>query len=191
MSLSAQRIGKMFGLTAQEMNMALKLLGYLDGEPGHYLPTVKCKPFYLQEYHDNGYGGYANRTWSTVTYDESMIEPLEQELTKDNCQLAKDLVRKHRAAKNAGISESVTIIAKTIHSTIGKAQDNRGWQLSSKEIKNIGLGTLIVFGTAATVTAVVLCVKKAKTKKSKETLTAARIMEMHQARTAVCRKYEA
>ena len=55
MSLSAQRIGKMFGLTAQEMNMALKLLGYLDGEPGHYLPTVKCKPFYLQEYHDNGY----------------------------------------------------------------------------------------------------------------------------------------
>ena len=36
MSLSAQRIGKMFGLTAQEMNMALKLLGYLDGEPGVY-----------------------------------------------------------------------------------------------------------------------------------------------------------
>lgn len=185
MSLSAQRIGKMFGLTAQEMNMALKLLGYLDGEPGNYLPTVKCKPFYLQDYHDNGYGGYANRTWSTVAYDESMIEPLEQELTKEICQLAKDLVREHRAAKNT------TIIAETIHSAIGKAQENRGRQLSSKEIKTIGLVALIVIGTAATVTAVVLCVKNAKEKKSKETLTAAKIVEMHQARTTVCRKNEA
>ena len=191
MSLSAQMIGEMFGLTAQEMNMALKLLGYLDGEPGHYLPTVKCKPFYLQKYYDNGYRGYANRTWSTVTYNESMIEPLEQELTKEICQLAKDLVREHRAAKNADISESVTIIAKTIHSAIGKAQENRGRQLSSKEIKTIGLVALIVIGTAATVTAVVLCVKNAKEKKSKETLTAAKIVEMHQARTAVCRKNEA
>ena len=171
----------MFGLTAQEMNMALKLLGYLDGEPGHYLPTVKCKPFYLQKYYDNGYRGYANRTWSTVTYDESIIESLEQELTKEICQLAKDLVREHRAAKNT------TIIAETIHSAIGKAQENRGRQL---KIKTIGLVALIVIGTAATVTAVVLCVKNAKEKKSKETLTAAKIMEMHQARTAVCRKNE-
>ena len=188
MSLSAQRIGELFGLNAQEMNMALKLLGYLDGEPGNYLPTEKCKPFYLQEYHDNGYGGYAKRIWRTVTYNEHIIETLEKELTKDICQLAKDLVRKHRAAKNAGISESVTIIAKTIHSTIGKAQENRGWQLSSKEIKNIGLGTLIVFGTAATVTAVVLCVKKAKTKKSKETLTAEKIIERQQLRGFVYRE---
>ena len=191
MSLSAQRIGKLFGLNAQEMNMALKLLGYLDGEPGHYFPTVKCKPFYLQDYHDNGYRGYANRTWITVTYDESIIESLEQELTKEICQLAKDLVREHRAAKNTEISENVTIIAETIHSAIGKAQENRGRQLSSKEIKTIGLVALIVIGTAATVTAVGLCVKKAKKKKSKETLTAAKIVEMHQARTAVCRKNEA
>ena len=140
MSLSAQRIGKMFGLTAQEMNMALKLLGYLDGEPGHYLPN---------------------------------------------------LVREHRAAKNTEISENVTIIAETIHSAIGKAQENRGRQLSSKEIKTIGLVALIVIGTAATVTAVVLCVKNAKEKKSKKTLPAAKIVEMHQARTAVCRKNEA
>ena len=185
MSLSAQRIGKLFGLNAQEMNMALKLLGYLDGEPGNYLPTVKCKPFYLQRYYDNGYRGYANRTWSTVTYDESVIESLEQELTKEICQLAKDLVREHRAAENTAV------IAETIHSAIGKAQKNYGRQLSSKEIKTIVLVALIIFGTAATVTAVVLCVKNAKEKKSKETLTAAKIVEMHQARTAVCRKYEA
>lgn len=175
----------MFGLTAQEMNMALKLLGYLDGEPGHYLPTEKCKPFYLQKYYDNGYGGYAKRIWSTVTYNESIIESLEQELTKEICQLAKDLVREHRAAKNAAV------IAETIHSAIEKAQKNYGRQLSSKEIKTIGLVALIVIGTAATVTTVVLCVKNAKEKKSKEILTAAKIVEMHQARTTVCRKNEA
>ena len=60
--------------------------------------------------------------------------------------------------------------------------------MSSKEIKNIGLGTLIVFGTAATVTAVVLCVKKAKTKKSKETLTAEKIIERQQLRGFVYRE---
>lgn len=63
---------------------------------------------------------YANRTWSTVAYDESIIEPLEQELTKDICQLAKDLVREHRASNNAGIAESVTIIAETIKPAIKK-----------------------------------------------------------------------
>ena len=187
MSLSAQRIGKKYGLTAQEMNMALKLLGYLDGEPGNYLPTEKCKSFYLQKYYDNGYRGYANRTWSTVAYDESIIEPLEQELTKDICQLAKDLVREHRASNNAGIAESVTIIAETIKPAIKKTQDNHGWQLSSKEIKTIGLVALIIVGAAATV---VLCVKKAHKEKPEETLTAAKILEMHQARASACREWD-
>ena len=39
MNYSARLLGQRFGLNAQEMNMALKQLGYLDGQPGNYIPT--------------------------------------------------------------------------------------------------------------------------------------------------------
>lgn len=39
MSLSARRIGTMFGLTSEEMNVLLKEAGFLSGEPGNYVPT--------------------------------------------------------------------------------------------------------------------------------------------------------
>lgn len=78
MNYSARLLGQRFGLNAQEMNMALKQLGYLDGQPGNYIPTEKGKMFYSETYHDNGYGGYAKRFWNTLSYDESIIGQLER-----------------------------------------------------------------------------------------------------------------
>lgn len=95
MNYSARLLGQRFGLNAQEMNMALKQLGYLEGQPGKYIPTEKGKLFYSEAYHDNGYGGYAKRTWSTFSYDESIINNLDEELTKDVCQQAINLAREH------------------------------------------------------------------------------------------------
>ena len=135
-------------------------------------------------------------TTLTATYTSPIgpivIESDGQAITSlrfSNEQASAVSAAEEKASKEA--ATAIPIIAETIHSAIGKAQENRGRQLSSKEIKTIGLVALIVIGTAATVTAVVLCVKNAKEKKSKETLTAAKIVEMHQARTAVCRKNEA
>ena len=85
MNYSARLLGQRFGLNAQEMNMALKQLGYLDGQPGNYIPTEKGKMFYSETYHDNVYGGYAKRFWNTLSYDESIIGQLERELTNDVC----------------------------------------------------------------------------------------------------------
>ena len=55
MNYSARLLGQRFGLNAQEMNMALKQLGYLDGQPGNYIPTEKGKMFYSGKVSQNIY----------------------------------------------------------------------------------------------------------------------------------------
>lgn len=66
--LSARGIGKLIGATAQEVNGLLKDQGFLYGEPGAYGLTPKGKEFGVQQVHDNGYGGFAHRSWETTHF---------------------------------------------------------------------------------------------------------------------------
>lgn len=75
--LSAQGIGKQIGATSVEVNRLLKDQGFLYGEPGAYYLTAKGKTFGAQEVHDNGYGGYAYRSWETTHFDPSITEVLD------------------------------------------------------------------------------------------------------------------
>lgn len=81
MYYSASQLGSLLGFSAQQINAALRILGYIEGTPGHYCPTEKGKAFFQVTYHDNGYGGYARRCWETYCYDESIVVPLRQELS--------------------------------------------------------------------------------------------------------------
>lgn len=65
---SARLLGREFGRTAAEMNLLLKEHGYLDGVPGAYQVTDKGAEFATHHDHDNGYGGYAHRSWYTTTW---------------------------------------------------------------------------------------------------------------------------
>ncbi len=76
MSLSARRLGKLFYLDDQEMNLLLKEEGFLDGEPGNYTPTEKGKKFISKNSGWNGYGGFASRSWEWNEWDESIIDEL-------------------------------------------------------------------------------------------------------------------
>ena len=76
MSLSARRLGREFGLTAEEMNYLLKEEGFLDGSPGDYYLTEKGRKYAIEKYDGNGYGGYAARSWSWLEWDESIIKKL-------------------------------------------------------------------------------------------------------------------
>ena len=75
-SLSARRLGQLFYLDDQEMNLLLKEEGFLDGEPGNYKPTEKGKKFISEKSGWNGYGGFASRTWEWREWDESIIDEL-------------------------------------------------------------------------------------------------------------------
>jgi hypothetical protein len=79
--MSARIIGwEEFGLTARDMNVLLKKHGYLEGEPGAYGVTEKGKPFAEEQYHDNGYGGYAHRYWDTRAWNEDLVPALRADM---------------------------------------------------------------------------------------------------------------
>lgn len=99
MGLSATRLGEKYGLTGQEMNVALKKLGYLDGDPGAYFPTEKGLPFMSEEYHHRGPGGYAryNANWETRTIDPAIRKELK--ITPELKDAVRAEVKAARAAK--------------------------------------------------------------------------------------------
>lgn len=103
MFLSATRIGKLFGLNGQEMNMALKILDYLDGEPGDYVFTEKGLLFGRESDFHRGPGGssWYNRDWTQLSYDESIVEQLREEMTPEVIRAAVTQVKEHRAAQIA------------------------------------------------------------------------------------------
>lgn len=103
MLLSATKIGNLFGLNGQEMNMAFKNLGYLDGEPGDYVLTEKGHLFGREFDFHRGPGGYSwyNRDWTQRSYDESIVEQLREEMTPEVIRAAVAQVKEHRAAQIA------------------------------------------------------------------------------------------
>ncbi|SFX77255.1 hypothetical protein [Ruminococcus sp. XPD3002] len=76
MGLSAKRLGKLFGLNSQEMNVYLKEEGYLKGEPGNYSLTKKGEKYATKKEKDNGYGGHAARHWSWTEWAEEIVEKI-------------------------------------------------------------------------------------------------------------------
>lgn len=78
---SARIIGREeFGLSARDMNVLLKKHGYLYGKPGAYGLTEKGKRFGEEQFHDNGYGGYAYRSWETTTWNEDLPAALRSDI---------------------------------------------------------------------------------------------------------------
>ena len=83
------------------MNRVLVRNGFLEGEPGDYTPTEKAEPYVEEKYYHRGCGGYAfyNRSWTTRTYDPSIIDELniDDEVIED----VRAEVRELRTARQA------------------------------------------------------------------------------------------
>jgi hypothetical protein len=80
MGKSARVLGWEFGRSARDQNALLKEHGYLDGEPGAYGLTEKGKKYAEEQYHDNGYGGYAYRGWETRTWNDETAAALKADM---------------------------------------------------------------------------------------------------------------
>lgn len=89
--MSARRIGEYTGGSAQDVNKQLAEAGLLEGEPGAYSITEAGEAYGQDHDHDNGYGGYAHRSWSTRTWDPGVIaeitewDPLAVDWYCDDC----------------------------------------------------------------------------------------------------------
>jgi hypothetical protein len=62
------------------MNALFKEHGYLDGEPGAYGLTEKGAQYGAEQENWNGYGGYAQRAWTTRTWDDSVVDALRADM---------------------------------------------------------------------------------------------------------------
>ena len=105
MRASAQILGRAVGLTAQELNYALKEAGFLAGEPGLYSLTEKGAAYAAEQHHHRGPGGYSwyNRDWETRTWDDSVLGALDfsDERRKQIQQAVADARRAAREARRA------------------------------------------------------------------------------------------
>lgn len=164
---SASKIGKKFGLDGQEMNMALYLLGYLDGKPSNWNPTEKCQAYCEIEYKDNGYRGYGAQRWTEFKYKESIIEPLKNELTNDVLNKAKELVAERRkASKSVEVSQKINdIINDTqIDSLLGKNTVKLfcNQHTGKTDITKIVAFSAVAIAAVAGTVVIVKCVRKHK-----------------------------
>lgn len=80
MGKSARVLGSEFSRTAHEMNVLLKDYGYLYGSPGAYGLTEKGQRYAEEQFHDNGYGGFAYRGWETRTWNDETAAALTADM---------------------------------------------------------------------------------------------------------------
>ena len=77
MGRSAKQLGVVFSRTAAAMNLLLRDHGFLEGEPGAWRPTELGKQFAQWQDRDNGYGGYAARQWSWLSWSDGLVDALK------------------------------------------------------------------------------------------------------------------
>lgn len=165
MYFSATQIGKHFHLNGQEMNAVLKVLGILEGEPGNYSPTEFGKQFGRYNYFDNGYGGYAARSWDTIYYDESIINWISQRVNKEIIQDACTKLKEHNAeVKAAQIAAQEAFEAKLQKEKMAIAKTIQ----HSKNKKKAVITVLVIGGVVAIGCGIYIGIRKHKKQKELE-----------------------
>lgn len=71
------RLGSQVGLSPREFNVGLLLAGLYEGEPGAWRLTEKGQRFATGFHHDNGYGGFAHRSWETIKWLETVTAEMD------------------------------------------------------------------------------------------------------------------
>lgn len=178
MNLSATLIGKRFSLNGQEMNAVLKVLNILDGEPGNYALTELGEQFGRYNYFDNGYGGYAARAWDTTSYDESIVDWINERISPEIVKEALERLKEHRAAvKAAQIAAQKAFEEEKIRKAAEMQAAIENAARRNKNIKTAIVVGLVVVAAVAIGAGVYSSIKKHKARK-REQAEKERAMEM-------------
>lgn len=76
MRKTAKKLGEMVGLDSKDVNKKLAEIGYLQGSPGNWVLTEQGARHGEVVYKDNGYGGYAARSWEYIVWDSDVAQQL-------------------------------------------------------------------------------------------------------------------
>lgn len=140
MKESARLLGKRIGLSSQVMNYVLKKVGLLEGQPGSYTLTEKGKDFGEYSAHDNGYGGYAHRSWCYPVWDPDKV----LSIIDTNPEKIKEYKNEFNEAKKIAKSNIINPdLAENTDDTI----DNASRSIHSSKI-SIAIGILALITSA-------------------------------------------
>ena len=146
MALSATNLGSEYGLTGEEMNLALVKLGFLQGSPGNYDLTSKIRPYtYTKDF----------GSWVHRTYDESIKDALN--ISNELISEVKKEIADKRAAHYAQLAAerakaSADFLAKqATQKTAELAKQKEAQELLKRTLayKKAGKIGLIIAGTSA------------------------------------------
>lgn len=77
MGMTATQLGQIFERGAASMNVLLKDHGFIEGDPGAWRPTELGRMFAQAHDFDNGYGGFAHRSWGWISWDPKLVDVLK------------------------------------------------------------------------------------------------------------------
>jgi hypothetical protein len=99
--MSARVLGGMVGLTAEEMNQALRKAGVLYGEPNAYGLTELGAKFAAERFYKRGTGGYSfmNPEWTERIFDPAVLDVVDLSAEAKR-QIARE-VKENRLARQA------------------------------------------------------------------------------------------
>ena len=83
MGMTATQLGAIFGRGAAAMNLLLKEHGFLEGGPGPWMPTELGKQFAQSHDFDNGYGGFAHRSWGWLSWSDGLVDALKTSIEQN------------------------------------------------------------------------------------------------------------
>src|SRR4051794_11908319 len=107
MGMTATQLGSIFGRGARAMNVLLRDHGFLQGAPGDWQLTELGKQFATSVDFDNGYGGYAARSWGWLSWSDGVVDALKASIDANPDGVAPSVSRavaKVATASTAGAS---------------------------------------------------------------------------------------
>ncbi|MEU8045677.1 hypothetical protein AB0B71_16235 [Micromonospora echinofusca] len=142
MSKSATVLGQLYGVTGQVMNVILKELGYLEGDPGAYRITEKGAKYAFERDHHRGTGGYGwyNRDWTTRTWGDGIVDELH--VTDDLKNKAQEVVSAARRRLAETVADDIGTGAGAV------AEDSLNATGNGRRVAVVAAGAAILAGSA-------------------------------------------
>lgn len=146
--LTATEIGRRIRASAEVVNHLLLEKG-LHGEPGAYGLTEAGKAFGAAVDRDNGYGGWAHRSWGWNTWDESVIDELgatPQKIADLTATLTAAKAAKRVADRIEAEKYWSEVAAKKLGKVVVDGGGKGGLTNGQKVAIGIGVGVVVVGG---------------------------------------------
>lgn len=143
MSLSAAKLGKLIGLTAEEVNTLLKDQGFLEGTPNNYSLTDTGKEYgeekIVRQYPASNARSRYNPSWNLRSFKESILDSLD--ITEEKKSAIRTEVQnrhKNRYTEDPPLKPTIASSNKTPANAI-KASQNNGLPRISVDYKYTGI----------------------------------------------------